>query len=125
MMYPLLISKIDKLSTKKVIYDNEYLMNNAFYKNKIPFYNEKLKSDSNYQKINDRELLEELNKFIKDNSIKYFLAFNVKFDYNSINNLYEKVGAKNEFKKLSLIKPFFLHPRIKKFDTLYTFTTGY
>lgn len=87
----------------KDIYDNEYLMNNAFYKNKIPFYNEKLKSDSNYQKINDRELLEELNKFIKDNSIKYFLAFNVKFDYNSINNLYEKVGAKNEFKKLYIV----------------------
>ena len=87
----------------KDIYDNEYLMNNAFYKNKIPFYNEKLKTDSNYKKVNDKELLLNLNKFIKDNKIKYFLAFNVKFDYNSINNLYDKVGIKNEFKKLRLI----------------------
>ena len=75
----------------------------AFYKNKIPFYNEKLKTDSNYKKVNDKELLLNLNKFIKDNKIKYFLAFNVKFDYNSINNLYDKVGIKNEFKKLRLI----------------------
>ena len=87
----------------KDIYDNEYLMNNAFYKNKIPFYNEKLATDSNYKKVNDKELLLNLNKFIKDNNIKYFLAFNVKFDYNSINNLYEKVGVKNEFSKLRLI----------------------
>lgn len=87
----------------KDIYDNEYLMNNAFYKNKIPFYNEKLKTDSNYKKVNDIELLLNLNDFIKENKIKYFLAFNVKFDYNSINNLYDKVGVKNEFKKLRLI----------------------
>ena len=87
----------------KDIYDNEYLMNNAFYKNKIPFYNEKLKTDSNYKKVNDTELLLNLNNFIKENKIKYFLAFNVKFDYNSINNLYDKVGVKNEFKKLRLI----------------------
>ena len=87
----------------KDIYDNEYLMNNAFYKNKIPFYNEKLKTDSNYKKVNDIELLLNLNNFIKENKIKYFLAFNVKFDYNSINNLYDKVGVKNEFKKLRLI----------------------
>lgn len=87
----------------KDIYDNEYLMNNAFYKNKIPFYNEKLATDSNYKKVNDKELLLNLNKFIKDNKIKYFLAFNVKFDYNSINNLYEKVGIKNDFSKLRLI----------------------
>lgn len=87
----------------KDIFDNDYLMNNAFYKNKIPFYNEKLATDSNYKKVNDKELLLNLNKFIKDNNIKYFLAFNVKFDYNSINNLYEKVGVKNEFSKLRLI----------------------
>lgn len=87
----------------KDIYDNEYLMNSAFYKNKIPFYNEKLKTDSNYKKVNDIELLLNLNDFIKENKIKYFLAFNVKFDYNSINNLYDKVGVKNEFKKLRLI----------------------
>lgn len=87
----------------KDIYDNEYLMNNAFYKNKIPFYNEKLKTDSNYKKVSDIELLLNLNDFIKENKIKYFLAFNVKFDYNSINNLYDKVGVKNEFKKLRLI----------------------
>lgn len=87
----------------KDIYDNEYLMNNAFYKNKIPFYNEKLKTDSNYKKVNDIELLLNLNDFIKENKIKYFLAFNVKFDYNSINNLYNKVGVKNEFRKLRLI----------------------
>lgn len=87
----------------KDIYDNEYLMNNAFYKNKIPFYNEKLKTDSNYKKVNDIELLLNLNDFIKENKIKYFLAFNVKFDYNSINNLYDKVGVKNEFRKLRLI----------------------
>ena len=87
----------------KDIYDNEYLMNSAFYKNKIPFYNEKLKTDSNYKKVNDIELLLNLNNFIKENKIKYFLAFNVKFDYNSINNLYDKVGVKNEFKKLRLI----------------------
>ena len=87
----------------KDIFDNDYLMNNAFYKNKIPFYNEKLATDNNYKKVNDKELLLNLNKFIKDNNIKYFLAFNVKFDYNSINNLYEKVGIKNEFSKLRLI----------------------
>lgn len=87
----------------KDIYDNDYLMNNAFYKNKIPFYNEKLKTDSNYKKVNDKELLLNLNSFIKENKIKYFLAFNVKFDYMSINNLYDKVGVKNEFKKLRLI----------------------
>ena len=87
----------------KDIFDNDYLMNNAFYKNKIPFYNEKLATDSNYKKVNDKELLLNLNKFIKDNNIKYFLAFNVKFDYNSINNLYEKVGIKNDFSKLRLI----------------------
>ena len=62
-----------------------------------------MKTDSNYKKVNDKELLLNLNKFIKDNKIKYFLAFNVKFDYNSINNLYDKVGIKNEFKKLRLI----------------------
>ena len=87
----------------KDIFDNDYLMSNAFYKNKIPFYNEKLATDSNYKKVNDKELLLNLNKFIKDNKIKYFLAFNVKFDYNSINNLYEKVGIKNDFSKLRLI----------------------
>lgn len=85
------------------IYDNAYLMNNAFYKNKIPFYDEKLATDENYIKVKDIELLENLNKFIKENNIKYFLAFNVKFDYNSINNLYDKVGIKNDFKKLRVI----------------------
>lgn len=87
----------------KDIYDNEYLMNNAFYKNKIPFYNEKLATDKDYKKVSDKELLLNLNKFIKENKIRYFLAFNVKFDYASINNLYDKVGVKNEFKKLRLI----------------------
>lgn len=85
------------------IFDNEYLMESAFYKNKIPFYNEKLANDSNYKKISDRDLLQALNNFILDNDIKYFLAYNVKFDYNSINNLYDKVGVKNEFKKLYVI----------------------
>ena len=51
----------------KDIFDNDYLMNNAFYKNKIPFYNEKLATDNNYKKVNDKELLLNLNKFIKDN----------------------------------------------------------
>ncbi len=87
----------------KDIYDNKYLMESAFYKNKIPFYNEKLASDKDYQKLSDIELLLELNDFIKQNGIKYFLAFNVKFDYNSINNLYEKLGVKNEFKRLYVI----------------------
>ena len=85
------------------IFDNKYLMESAFYKNKIPFYNDKLQNDSNYKKVNDTQLLLCLNDFIKGNAIKYFLAFNVKFDYNAINNLYDKVGVKNDFKKLYLI----------------------
>lgn len=92
-----------KCYINKNIFDNKYLMENAFYKNKIPFYKQKLQNDNNYTKLTDKEVLENLNKFIKDNEIKYFLAFNVKFDYNSINNLYDKVGVKNEFKKLYLI----------------------
>lgn len=92
-----------KAYINKDIFDNEYLMNNAFYKNKIPFYNDKLKSDKDYSKVSDKDLLLALNDFITSNNIRYFLAFNVKFDYNSINNLYEKVGVKNEFKKLYVV----------------------
>lgn len=85
------------------IFDNEYLMNNAFYKNKIPFYKQMLKSNIDYEKTNDLEILSKLNEFIRDNKISYFLAYNVKFDYNSINNLYESKKVRNHFKKLRVI----------------------
>lgn len=85
------------------IFDNEYLMSNAFYRNKIPYYKQKLATDKKYQKVNDIQLLSNLNAFIKENDITYFLAYNVNFDYKSISNLYEKVGCKNFFKKLKVI----------------------
>lgn len=86
------------------IFDNKYLMNNAFYKNKIPFYNKALVEDERYIKKHDKAILTELNNFIRENHITYFLAYNVKFDWNSINNLYEVTGMEeNLFKKLYLI----------------------
>lgn len=88
------------------IFDNEKLMSNAFYKNKIPFYKKALDNDIRYVKKSEVDILIELNEFIKKHKITYFMAYNVKFDYNSINNLYnlEKYShIKNEFKKLYII----------------------
>lgn len=87
----------------KDIFDNKYLMESAFYKDKIPFYLTKLSKDKRYNKYNDKDILLKLNKYIKDNKITYFMAYNAIFDYNSINNLYEKLGVKNEFKKLRIV----------------------
>ena len=55
-----------------------------------------------YNRYNDKDILLKLNKYIKDNKITYFMAYNAIFDYNSINNLYEILGVKNEFKKLGI-----------------------
>jgi hypothetical protein len=105
------------------IFDNEYLMNNAFYKNKIPFYKKALSSDKRYIKKQDKNILEELNAFIKSNKITYFMAYNVKFDYNSINNLFElekNKDIKNEFKKLYVIDIWKIATDIiKMFNELY------
>lgn len=87
----------------KDIFDNKYLMESAFYKNKIPFYIEKLKTDERYTKVSEKELLLSLNEYIKTHKVRYFLAYNVKFDWHSVNNLYDKVGVHNEFKKLYAI----------------------
>lgn len=90
----------------KNIFDNAYLMENAFYKNKIPFYKKALKEDKRYIKKGDNQILEELDAFIKNNKITYFMAYNVNFDYKSINNLYNlptMKHLKNNFKKLYLV----------------------
>lgn len=85
------------------IFDNKYQMENAFYKSKIPFYKKALKTDKRYIKKNDKDILNELNDFITNNKITYFMAYNVKFDYNSINNLYDLTNTENKFKKLYLV----------------------
>ena len=97
---------VDKMALINTdIFDNEYQMSNAFYKNKIPFYKHELETNELYQRKNDIDILVLLNKIIKQDKIKYFLAYNVRFDYESINNLYELKGKNipNEFKKLYLV----------------------
>lgn len=94
----------EKCFVNSNIFDNKYQMENAFYKSKIPFYRKALATNKKYEKREDKDILKELNKFIKNNSITYFMGYNVKFDYNSINNLYElNKEIKNLFKNLYLV----------------------
>ena len=95
---------VEKLSMiNKDIFDNEYLMNSAFYRNKIPFYKWHLSNDKeNYQKMELYEILERLNSIKKKYRLSTMVAYNSSFDYNSVNNLYEinTQIKKNEYKKL-------------------------
>lgn len=107
----------------KNIFRNEYLMNNAFYKNKIPYYKQSIERDIRFFEDNDQSILNALNDFIVENGITYFMAYNVKFDYNAINNLYNMEQNKhitNHFKKLYLIDIWKVATDIiKMFEELY------
>lgn len=90
------------------IFKDEIKMNSAFFKNKIPFYNNKMSVFCNdkdahlYKSVNIKEALEILNAIIKKFNIKIISAYNVKFDYEGINYLYElRPSVKNTFAKLN------------------------
>ena len=89
------------------IYDNEYLMENAFFGKKRPLYNHYLnhyntdKKCKFFNKVSAIEALQKINTLIKKHDITIFGAFNVEFDYNGITNLYTKNSKlKNGIKKL-------------------------
>lgn len=90
------------------IFEDEIAMNSAFFKNKIPFYNEKLdvlckdKDAILYQLIKIPKVLKAINDIIKTNNVKVISAYNVSYDYDGINNLYElRPHITNKFKRLN------------------------
>lgn len=105
------------------IFRNEYAMSNAFYRNKIPYYNESIETDIRFYEENDQDILNALNDFIIEHKITYFMAYNVVFDYKSINNLYDMdkhSKIKNKFKHLYLVDIWKIATDIiKTFPSLY------
>lgn len=88
------------------IFDNEYEMQNAWYKNKIPFYNETLLTNENMTKKSAREILQNLNELISKYKMKNIYAYNAIFDRKAINNLYElpsNSDIPNLFKRLYVV----------------------
>lgn len=90
------------------IFKDEIKMNSAFFRNKIPFYNEKMsvfcqdKDAHLYKSVNIKEALEILNAIIKKFNIKIISAYNVSYDYEGINFLYDlRPSVKNQFAKLN------------------------
>ena len=96
----------EKSFITKEIFDNEYEMQNAWYKNKIPFYNETLQTNENMTKKSAREILQNINELIVKYKIKNVFAYNAIFDRKVVNNLYElpsNADIPNLFKKLYVI----------------------
>lgn len=85
------------------IFDNAEEMAKAYYKKKIPFYNKKLEKDSKYQKLDTRDALLQLNDIIKKEKLTFFKAYNSKFDFDLVNDLYDLYGIPNLFKKLYVV----------------------
>ena len=90
------------------IFENDIAMNSAFFKNKIPFYENKLsvfckdKDAMLYQLLSIPKVLNALNDIIKTFNCKVVSAYNVSYDYDGINNLYElKPHITNKFKRLN------------------------
>ena len=89
------------------IYNNKYLMKNAFYGKKRPKYNHYLNHYNTDKKCKffnvygAIEALQKINTLVKKHNITIFGAFNVEFDYNGITNLYNiNTNIKNGIKKL-------------------------
>jgi len=107
------INKFGKVIFKKSlivedIFENDIAMNSAFFKNKIPFYENKLsvfcqdKDAILYQLLSIPKVLKTLNDIIKRFNCKVISAYNVSYDYDGINNLYElKPYITNKFQRLN------------------------
>lgn len=107
------IDKTGKIIFKKSlivedIFENDVAMNSAFFKNKIPFYENKLsvfcedKDAILYQLLSIPKVLQTLNDIIKRFNCKVISAYNVSYDYDGVNNLYSlKPHITNKFKRLN------------------------
>ena len=89
------------------IFNDDIKMDSAFFKNKIPFYNNMLdifneNKESNYYKcVNINEALNIINVAISKFKIQVVGAFNARFDYEGVNYLYDlRPSIKNKFSKL-------------------------
>ena len=63
-------------------------MNTAFFKNKIPFYKDKINEHCEFTKNNVRATLWLLWELLCYYDVKYIVGYNIGFDIRAINNLY-------------------------------------
>ena len=96
------------------IFDNKVCMENCFYRNKIPYYEmilDDLNTDKEIIKLRKiyrystmERVLNTINRIIEKYNIKSLHAFNGKFDFEAILNLYELAKINNTpFFNLDLI----------------------
>lgn len=81
-----------------LIFANTELEDNVYFKNKLPIYWDKMIEDKKnkthiYELLDNIGICLKLNDIIEDHNIKTIIGFNVAFDYNSINRLYDKVNS--------------------------------
>lgn len=78
------------------IFDNQKLMQSAYYSCKIPLYIEGLKN-GDFKKIDFRSAREEFLSLMEMYNIKTICAYNLKFDMGALKNTYSTLGYGNRF----------------------------
>ena len=82
------------------IFDNDNLMQTAYYKEKISFYKSKLITDSNYVKQDVVQVINQLQNIFNHYAIPVYFAYNGSFDRLGLINLYDTyINDNNNFLK--------------------------
>lgn len=75
----------------KEIWNNNKLMNTAYYKEKMPLYEEELKNGT-YKKTDFVEIVKDIRELVKTYNITTISAYNADFDIKALNNLKKFFG---------------------------------